>query len=86
MSDGDRRRSESGRVLHTILIDTISKSEDKTAWSEKITVSVIVRARISVRIGEIDAQRDNRCVGQELVWKRRVIYFLTVFASLYLVL
>ncbi len=41
-------------------------------------------------VGEIDARRDIRCKGQEqvwnLVWKRRVIYFLTVFASLYLFL
>ena len=41
-------------------------------------------------VGEIDAQREIRCKGQEqvwnLVWKRRVIYFLTVFASLYLFL
>jgi len=38
--------------------------------------------------GETDRQREIRCTGQEqvwnLVWKRRVIYFLTVFASLYL--
>ncbi len=38
--------------------------------------------------GETDDQRDIRCQGQEqvwnLVWKRRAIYFLTVFASLYL--
>jgi len=41
-------------------------------------------------LGETDAQRDIRCKGQEqvwnLVWKRRVIYFLTVFASIYLFL
>ena len=40
-------------------------------------------------VGETDAQLEVRCKGQEqvwnLVWKRRVIYFLTVFASLYLV-
>jgi Uncharacterized alpha/beta hydrolase domain (DUF2235) len=41
-------------------------------------------------MGETDSQRDTRCGDQEhvwnLVWKRRVIYFLTVFASLYLVI
>jgi hypothetical protein len=40
-------------------------------------------------VGETDTNRDTRCRAQEhvwnLVWKRRVIYFLTVFASLYLV-
>jgi uncharacterized protein (DUF2235 family) len=48
-----------------------------------------VNRRARGGLGE-NAQRDVRCVAQEhvwnLVWKRRVIYFLTVFASLYLVL
>lgn len=50
------------------------------------SAGTVNRRRLGV--GETDAQRDIRCKGQEqvwnLVWKRRVIYFLTVFASLYL--
>lgn len=41
-------------------------------------------------LGETDAQRDARCAAQDrvwnVVWRRRAVYFLTVFASLHLVL
>jgi uncharacterized protein (DUF2235 family) len=46
----------------------------------------IVRRRSAGGAGETDNQRDERILGQEntwnLVWKRRVVYFLTVFASI----
>jgi uncharacterized protein (DUF2235 family) len=49
-----------------------------------------VVTRRSAGAGETDNQRDNRVAGQDatwnLVWKRRVIYFITVFASLHLAL